>query len=93
MKQTTKDKYKEHTKLRYIERYHIALSNEDYDELCGICEKEEGIGVHNRLKQTKHNTRKIVMFKDKYILCVFDSKNKIVKTVLGLNKRFKKLIK
>jgi len=92
MKQSTKIKYKEHTKIRYYERYFdqkksdFQLTDEYYVELCNVCEKEDGILLYQR----GHIIKKIINFKNKHIICVYDNKNRIIRTVLYLNEKLKK---
>lgn len=92
MKQVTQDKYREHTKLRYSDRYSgNPLTDEDYYSLCEMCKNNDGINVSDG-DDRKNCTKIMVKLNGKYVVCIFDCKNNIVKTVIPMMRKFQRMI-
>jgi len=69
-----------HTKERYLERFNHILSDDDYNELCSLSSKENAI----RISTNKY--RSVILFKEKYIWCIFNRHNNII-TLYPLGKK------
>ena len=82
--------YKKHTQERFLERFNKILSDEDYYKLCEIG-KDDTQGY--LLEQVKRGAkRKIVVYNDVMMWCVFSGKKRILKTLYMVpNKIVKKL--
>jgi len=69
-----------HTKERYLERFNINLSDNDYDELCSLSSKEKSIRI------SKNKYRSVIIFNERYIWITFNRYNYII-TLYPLGKK------
>ena len=88
MKNTTKKRYKDHTKIRFEERFKKPLSDELYKELCNKCKDK-----NTEYTILSGNTaKKILDFKIdnfKHIICVYHRKTGLIKTIMPFTKKWK----
>lgn len=94
MKCTSKIRYRNHCQERFNEKFfkkgNDTLSEEEYMVLCEKCKKENSLyEVYGR---GKNIVKKVIVFKDRYIFCVYDKKNNIIRTLYPVPKNIKKII-
>lgn len=101
MKQSTIDRYKIHTQIRYNERFsglyniELELSDDDYNKLCESCRSVKNIKKLSNSTflaifewKPKISNRKLKKNKkNNYISCVFHKKTGLVKTVYPTRKK------
>lgn len=101
MKQATREKYKQHTQLRYKERFKdfyeskkqekLELSDSDYYRLSEICKKDEDGSSMETLNCRKEKTRqvrkRIVVFDGIHMMCVYHVKTGFIKTLYPFTKK------
>jgi len=79
--------YKEHTKLRFKERFNKELSDDDYYKICDICKSSD---VYFKQNTYKKAIKMIIKYDSNYIWCVVSHKKKIIKTVYPVQRRIKR---
>lgn len=71
-----------HTQQRYFERFNEILSDDDYNEICSLLI----ISNDDTLRLTKNKYKKIIIFKEKYMWCVFNRRLFVI-TIYPLNRK------
>lgn len=80
-----------HVKRRFRERFGLHITNSDYDELSELCNnKEKGYNDRRRDKNpsNKRDYRKIVVYKNIVMECIYNRRWKGVVTVYPLKNDF-----
>jgi hypothetical protein len=78
--------YKEHTKIRFKERFNKELTEIDYYKICDICRN----GFSYTKKDAYNKAIKMVIkYEDNYMWCILSNKKKIVKTLYPIKKSIK----
>ena len=65
-----------HTQKRFLERFKIDLSVEEYKELVEINKVSNDYQIVQRDKKRVY--KKIILYKDRYLWCVFNRKNTVL---------------
>jgi len=77
--------YKKHTQERFFEKLKVIITDDEYNNLCEICNKDENIII--QIPNRNRSYKKIIKFNNNFICCIVSHKKKIIKTIYPISTR------